>query len=872
LVVLPTVIFAVPAMLGHPAIAQDNFIQNYPLRVLTGQQIASGHLPLLNPLANSGTPLLGGMNAGSFYPLTWLFVFLPPLMAWVINLIAVYVTAAIGVYSLCRWHHVRASASLIAALTFAYAGAMMGQIVHLAVVQGYALLPWMVLTELVVARRLLGVGDERSLRRHVIDAVPAIVGFAVIWALTFLSGEPRAIAEMELVALVVCAVELVMHNGVARATWRGRILVVGANVIGAGWGAAMALAQLLPGWAFIAHSERAGLGYSFFGSGSLVVRWSSLLLDQDLFGGNGVAGTPSYFTNYNLAEVTGYAGIIALTAIAAYFAQLTRRGWTEERRTYAVYGVLFVVGLFATWGSFTPLGHLFHLLPLFGKTRLQSRNFVVVDLAAAVLLGWWLDAVFAKKYREASLEGRRRLVSALPALTTVALMVAMLSFPARVQDYFGSVQHPNLGRSETVTVLLHLAISLGVLAVLFRVARRWQPRRWLIGLFIADLLVFNVFCDVGFGMGSTPNLPTHQSAVAVLGDRGRFAIIDPGQSNIGTFEQLGLPNLNVFSGLAGVQGYGSLVDSKYGKVTGTHPLASLDPCNLARGVFAQLRLNTLVLSASSLSKSEPLSAPFVSCGVPRTQQSTRWYFGQLHQVQTLVLTGVASNTISHSELDVRFIDASGHFEGPDLFVHPSNRVVVAAPARLWVAGVAISSPLGVTLSRVEIHTLDALRQTFDLTSPLEAALSSGQWQLHATTSRYSIFHATSLRPAQWLENKSVDAKITHVRSATWGDQWITVRSAAPVTLVRSVSWLAGWRADAVNSANGHSVALIVRRHGLIQRVVVPAGTWQIHFHYHAPYIELGVIVSILATLLMAAAVLIIVRPRVREWLRGSVSP
>jgi len=65
MLVVPTILFVVPALLGHPAIDGDNLIQNFPLRVLSGQQIASGHLPLFNPLANSGTPLLGGLNAGA---------------------------------------------------------------------------------------------------------------------------------------------------------------------------------------------------------------------------------------------------------------------------------------------------------------------------------------------------------------------------------------------------------------------------------------------------------------------------------------------------------------------------------------------------------------------------------------------------------------------------------------------------------------------------------------------------------------------------------------------------------------------------------------------------------------------------------------
>ena len=63
------------------------------------------------------------------------------------------------------------------------------------------------------------------------------------------------------------------------------------HLVGAAWGAAISLAQLLPGWAFITQSQRSNEGYSFFGSGSLAVKWTALLFDQELFGGNGVPVT-----------------------------------------------------------------------------------------------------------------------------------------------------------------------------------------------------------------------------------------------------------------------------------------------------------------------------------------------------------------------------------------------------------------------------------------------------------------------------------------------------------------------------------------------------------------------------------------------------
>ena len=49
LVALPVVVFVVPALFGHPVVAGDNQIQNYPLRVLSGQMLRAGHLPMWDP-------------------------------------------------------------------------------------------------------------------------------------------------------------------------------------------------------------------------------------------------------------------------------------------------------------------------------------------------------------------------------------------------------------------------------------------------------------------------------------------------------------------------------------------------------------------------------------------------------------------------------------------------------------------------------------------------------------------------------------------------------------------------------------------------------------------------------------------------------
>ena len=77
LIALPVLVFGVPALLGHSVLPGDDLTQNFPLRVLAGREIRSGHLPLYDPYIWSGAPLLAGWNAGAAYPLTFLFAVLP---------------------------------------------------------------------------------------------------------------------------------------------------------------------------------------------------------------------------------------------------------------------------------------------------------------------------------------------------------------------------------------------------------------------------------------------------------------------------------------------------------------------------------------------------------------------------------------------------------------------------------------------------------------------------------------------------------------------------------------------------------------------------------------------------------------------------
>lgn len=864
IVATPVVLFVLPALFGHPAIQADNLIQNFPLRVLTGRDIDSGHLPLLNPYSNSGTPLLGGLNAGSAYPLTVIFAFIPAIAAWVFNLIFIYVTAALGMFCLLRWHGLRTLSSLAAAMSFTYTGAMIGQIVHLGVVQGFSFMPWTLLILLSLSRRLRDTDSGATWREFGRVVWAPTVWFALLWGLTFLTGEPRAIAIIELLCLVCVPVILLVRTSYFLNTWRTRVAYVASLAVGLAWGVGIGLVQLLPGESFIGFSERSSISYNYFGAGSLSVRWSTLLLVQDMFGGNGTIGT-RFFAHYNLAEVTGYAGLLALVATFAFLTRCTRRGWTGDQRDYVLYFVIFVVGLFAAWGSFTPVGHLFHHIPLFGSTRLQSRNIIVADFSASVLLGWWLDRMQARDTTTAGLEGRARWFSLLPVFATVALCLVMLAWGPSIVVHFGvTTELAKYAKSLTLSLVLHLVIALAIIGALWWRRRSLNIVRWLLVILSADVILFLLFCSSGLIGLDGPTEPSPASAIALLGNQGRTAFVDMGGAHLTAYEDLGFDNLDVFTKRPSVQGYGSLVSTIYGNVTGTHPSAELNSCHLAEGSFRQLRLSAIAISATQLSARTRFSAPMTNtCVKLAPSTTTHRYFGQILDVRTVTISGRNGATVANGPVTLTLLNASGGFAREEAMTG-SNSVTFTFNGGVKAAGFVVSARSDLSIHDATVTQEAPDSHGFRLDTPFQLALSTSSWHLRDTSGTFSVIVANHVRPADWLASPVGASHITSIRNASWGDTWVGVTATGPVVLERSEAYLPGWHATALNKNTGHTVQLSVERSGLIQKVTVPAGEWTVHFHYHAPYIELSLIASFVSSLALLGVAVVVLETKRRR--------
>lgn len=865
LVFLPAAVFTIPALVGHPTLPGDDLTQNYPLRVLAGEQIRSGHLPVFNPFIWSGAPLLGGWNAGAAYPLTLLFAVLPGTGAWTLNLVVTWSAAGLSTYFLCRGLRLGALPSFLAALSFSYAGAMSSQIVHFGLVTGIAWLPLQVLA----IQRLANADSSLSRLRWA-----GVLAVAI--ALTFLAGEPRAIDDALLVVVLFAAWT------VARLT-RQRLRTATAIIVGVGLGVCCGALQWLPGTIAVSTSQRAVNSASLFTSGSLPLKWLLLVLEPDLLGGTGSLGEPHFVGSYSLLEVTGYVGIFPVIAAAALLARLRRRTRPPD---WLVWHVVAAIGVILALGGSTPAWHVLIHVPLFGGQRLQSRNLLVVDFALAILLAYWANDMLTADSDRRHAETRRRedAFGIVPPVVGVITIVLVVLWADGFERWLAGSNVPSsIARALGAWQLPFLLVD--VLAILWILYRRRlsvaNRALCLTTLISADIVVFTVF-SVAAVMASPQAAPgpvvaglAGNPAAAVrpissLGYPGRFAIYNPDQLQEGNLAALGSPDLNLLTRTPSIQGYSAIVDGNYASLTGSHIALgngqdTLAPKAISNGTLDQLDDSVLVTLPQYLlgplgARSDGTSTE----GVPEYHagdEPSSWYFGETLPVTAISLT-YTSSPQPQGMPQIGLLTEGAAIWLPGTLDHGRSEVrlgrAVAATAvllRSTKGSVAVSAP-SIVCGRAGTYSLDG---------PLQGDLSIPHWGYAGADGPFAVFvnhrveDAVRREPAPGKTLVGTASRVLAVEA----DNVTSVEVSSPggVRIARSVAAIPGWRATWTTST-GEASSLPVRTAGVIQVVTVPPGHGVLAWSYDAPGLDPALALTVFGTL--ATACLLIGDPRRRS--------
>jgi hypothetical protein len=873
---LPVIIFGIPALLGHAVLPGDDLTQNFPLRVLAGRQIRAGQLPLYDPYIWGGAPLLASWNAAAAYPLTLLFAVLPGTAAWTLNMIVTWAVAGLGMFGFLRALRLGSLPSLLGAVSFAFAGAMPAQVAHLGLVAGLSWVPVQLLS-------VLRLTDARGAASR----IRWIAVLAGTFGLTILAGEPRAVADAGLIVVIYAAWRIARSG---RGPGPATVFVAAGSVAGGlVLGVCLGAVQWLPGLAAIGTSQRGASSVALFNSGSLPHRWLLLMLVPDLLGGSGSLGQPAFFANYNLAEVTGYVGILPLVAAAALLGRLRLRPRLPE---WAIWHVMALVGFVLALGGNTPAGSLLAHLPLFGGLRLQSRNLLVADLALAVLLAYWADQPFGDKSRRLlRAPGGRRVeletvLGLLPALAMIVVVVLGLTWGTGLLHWLRAGPGAAGAAGPLRPWLVPYAL-IGAGAIVFVVVgRRLQPRlrsRWLGGLVAIDLLAFTILgvvavpgpaggADAGRGSaaaagrgGKAALAPPagHSGAaapapgprpIAALGFPGRFAIYDPGQIAAHELPVLGAPDLNVTSAAPSVQGYTSLVDGFYAAATGAHQAMGqgqdvLAPRAVGDGTLDQLNTSALLTPSAYLITRGPVAAP-AGTGhrdIAANHKAT-WYFATPLRVSRLEVPDSDARQDAAAGTQIGLMTAGGQTRWFAASAPSASRLAIRLPRP--VTGVAVVARAGGRPSHLgPLSITDSGGNVFVANGQLQDALVPPRWGYAGHDGSFAVFvdHLASgpLRLAALPGRPAGGASVRLAGGSAANPAAAAVFSPHGIRVVRSVTAIAGWSAT-WHPRHGRPVTLAVSRAGLVQAVDVPPGRGVVTWRYQPPWFPAGFALSLAA--------------------------
>jgi hypothetical protein len=467
-----------PADLGAPS----NFLLTDPVEVFhpdldwIRRTLLNGDLPLWNPFAGSGWPIVHAQQSAPFYPLNW-----PALVVGAEDgsglVAALHIAlAATGTYLFTRRSlDLPALPAVFAALSFACGSYFVAWMEH-PHDNVYALLPFALLTVDGVIRRA-------TLR----DAAL----LAAVLGLGFLGGHPQSIVILAIPVLAFAALRL------ARSEARRRpLLLLG---LGGAGGLLAGAIMVVPFAEILGEAKELSRG----GFGGLGPRTLLSLVMPDRWGRPDWAfQEPGFSLGENYLERTIYVGAPAL--ILAIAGLTVRR--TPEQRLFAG---LAVVGLVLPLDLPGVIWFVEHVPP-FSQVSMV-RSLVIAAFALAVLAAFGLQ-----RWLEGSAPERRRMlfwaggVAALPILWLVthpssltAVPDAVGAFGDRATDIRDAATG---GAAAAVRWIAVSAVLLGLLLLAYK-----RPRA---GAAVAALVLALQAADlVQQGRGIHPVVPSRQAEI-----------------------------------------------------------------------------------------------------------------------------------------------------------------------------------------------------------------------------------------------------------------------------------------------------------------------------------------------------------------------
>lgn len=482
----------------------------------------------------SGYPIVFDPQAMILYPLTLIF---SSIGSWNGFVLSAYVLASS--FTCGYVHTITRSklAGLVSGLIYGMSGFMMAHLGHTTIIHAAAWVPLMLWA-------------VEKLRFRFTSFWFIIFSCSV--TLAILSGHPQIL----IYALGLCTLYAGYHGwslGQNRWKYYGQYLT---SVI---IGLAMAFALLMPASEFISQTSRSQMSFDQFVSYALPPNQVLQLIFPFLFGGfkESFYGI-SYFGQWNLAEITGYVGLLSLllatVGILANFKRSVLWFWTG----------VGIISFLLAMGNITPLAKMMYYVPIYNKFQAIGRHFLLVTFTVSVLSGLGIMAVQQQRV------SRKQILLILFAGYGIMLagvgVIALLSPTLKSYALLKGTEKIDFFPWSNPAILIPLVNFIsGSIVLLFWSRKNHSKIKQFLLLFVLflDLGSFSWFLDWKYGspQKSILTTPVSSQRYETLIHNTHQRIL-PVHGVMGSLNEIP-PNLSKLWGIPSASGYGSLILQRY---------------------------------------------------------------------------------------------------------------------------------------------------------------------------------------------------------------------------------------------------------------------------------------------------------------------
>lgn len=342
-------------------IAADVVRQIYPWRLLAIEQFKDGQIPLWNPYAFAGTPLLANVQSAVFYPFNVLFFVFHPILAWVMYILLQPLLAYCGMYLFIRSLSLSKYAAVFGGISFASIG-YLGVWLELGIVGHTAIwLPFI----------LWGI-TKYTKEKNIIFLLVSTLGLT----LSLLAGHMQTAVYVYIISFIYfCFVTL------PRYSWKD-LLQLWFIFLAFG----IAAVQLIPSLELLQYSARNGeTSKDIFFQFQLPLKHLITIFAPDFFGN---PATNNYWGR-DYGEFITYFGIVALVFAMIGITQVKQR----VVRFFVVVGIISLLFALPTF-----LSELLTILqvPVLGTSN-PARAIFIFQFSLVVVGAYGIEEVFIKK-------------------------------------------------------------------------------------------------------------------------------------------------------------------------------------------------------------------------------------------------------------------------------------------------------------------------------------------------------------------------------------------------------------------------------------------------------------------------------------------